>query len=273
VKTRVLVAAIAIPFVILIILLAPTWLLGAVMGAVSALCAWEFVRCAEVEIKRRMLIYSAVSAFCIPLFVALFPAGMVYEIVLFCLTALVFSELMLSFRRENPMDFETAAVVVLAGGVLPILLSAIVRLDLREHGSVYALLPFVVAFTSDSAAYFAGLFLGRHKLTPRLSPNKTVEGSVGGFVGTIAVVLLYGLILKAAKFEVDFAVLTVYAFLGSLASQLGDLSFSAIKRLCGVKDFGTVLPGHGGMLDRFDSMFWTAALLELLVSWVPAIKK
>ena len=171
------------------------------------------------------------------------------------------------------MDFETAAVVVLAGGVLPILLSAIVRLDLREHGSVYALLPFVVAFTSDSAAYFAGLFLGRHKLTPRLSPNKTVEGSVGGFVGTIVVVLLYGLILKAAKFEVDFAVLTVYAFLGSLASQLGDLSFSAIKRLCGVKDFGTVLPGHGGMLDRFDSMFWTAALMEILVRWVPAITK
>ena len=69
------------------------------------------------------------------------------------------------------------------------------------------------------------------------------------------------------------AVMAVYGFLGALACQLGDLSFSAIKRLCGVKDYGTLIPGHGGMLDRFDSMFWTAAVTEILVAWVPAITK
>ncbi len=83
--------------------------------------------------------------------------------------------------------------------------------------------------------------------------------------------LVYGLILKAAKFDVDLAVMAVYGFLGALACQLGDLSFSAVKRLRGVKDYGALIPGHGGMLDRFDSMFWTAALIEFLVSWVPAI--
>jgi len=72
---------------------------------------------------------------------------------------------------------------------------------------------------------------------------------------------------------VNLIVLAIYAFLGSVACQLGDLSFSAVKRLFGIKDFGRLIPGHGGMLDRFDSMFWTAALVELLVSWVPAITK
>ena len=76
--------------------------------------------------------------------------------------------------------------------------------------------------------------------------------------------------LKTLGYQVNFAVMAVYGFFGSAACQLGDLSFSAIKRLYGVKDYGNLLPGHGGMLDRFDSTFWTAAMMDILVSWVPA---
>ena len=272
-KTRILVAVIAIPILVLIIFLAPLWVLGIVIGGIASCAAWEFLRCTEIDIKKRMLVYGALSAFCIPFCSTLFPAEKVYEIVLFLLFAVMFCELMLSFRKETTMDFETIAVMLLAGGVMPILLSAIVRLGAREHGGVYALLPFVAAFSSDSGAYFSGTFLGKHKLTPRLSPNKTIEGSIGGILAAIVLMLLYGVILKAAKFDVNFAVLTVYGFLGSLACQLGDLSFSAVKRLCGAKDYGKLIPGHGGMLDRFDSMYWTAALIEILVTWVPAITK
>ena len=96
---------------------------------------------------------------------------------------------------------------------------------------------------------------------------------VGCFLFGIGFTLVYGLILRAAGYTVNMAVMGVYGFFGALAAQLGDLSFSAVKRLCGVKDFGKLLPGHGGMLDRFDSMVWAAALLELLASWVPAIVK
>ena len=177
-KTRILVAVIAIPVLVLIIFFAPVWALGIVAGAIAACAAWEFLRCTEMDIKQRMLVYAALSAFCIPLGSAVFPPETVYEIALFLLFAVMFCELMLSFRRETPMDFETVALVLLAGGVMPILLAAIVRLGAREHGSVYALLPFVAAFSSDSGAYFAGSFLGKHKLTPRLSPHKTIEGSI-----------------------------------------------------------------------------------------------
>ena len=272
-KTRILVAVIAIPILVLIIFFAPLWALGIVVGGIAAGSAWEFLRCVEVDLRRRIQVIAALCAFCIPFCCSFFPAAKVYETALFLLFAYLFCELMLSFRKEKTMDFETVPVVLLGAGIMPILISAIVRLGLREHGSVYVLLPFVAAFSCDSGAYFVGCAVGKHKLAPHLSPNKTIEGSFGGFIAAVGLMLLYGLVLKSAKFEVNFPVMAVYGFLGGLACQLGDLSFSAVKRLCGVKDYGNLIPGHGGMLDRFDSMFWTAALIELLVSWVPAITK
>ena len=270
-KTRILVAVIAIPILILIIFFAPLWALGIVVGGIAAGSAWEFLRCVEVDLRRRIQVIAALCAFCIPFCCSFFPAAKVYETALFLLFAYLFCELMLSFRKEKTMDFETVPVVLLGAGIMPILISAIVRLGLRAHGSVYVLLPFVAAFSCDSGAYFVGCAIGKHKLAPHLSPNKTVEGSFGGFIAAVGLMLLYGLVLKSAKFEVNFPVMAVYGFLGGLACQLGDLSFSAVKRLCGVKDYGNLIPGHGGMLDRFDSMFWTAALIEFLVKWAPAI--
>lgn len=272
-KTRVIVAVIAIPILLLIIFLAPGWVLGLVVGAIAACASWELMRCAAGDAKLRMLIYTAAAAFAIPFFGTFFDGGKVYETVLFALFAVMLCELMLSFRNEERLKPETVFLSLFAGGVMPILIGAIVRLGLRENGPVYVLLPFVVAFSCDSGAYFVGIFLGKHKLAPHLSPGKTLEGSAGGFGSAVVLCLLYGLILKAFGYRVNLAVMGAYGFLGALACQLGDLSFSAIKRICGVKDYGKLIPGHGGMLDRFDSMFWVAAIVELLVSWVPAISK
>ena len=269
--TRIIVAVIAIPILLLIIFFAPLWVLGIVVGGIAACSAWELMRCVEKTVRPRMQVLVSACAFFIPFCSVFYDAGKVYEVAIFFLFAYLFCELMLSFKKQTTMAFETVTTGLLAGAVMPILIAAIVRLGAR--GSVYVLLPFVAAFSCDSGAYFAGVGLGRHKITPHLSPNKTLEGSIGGFLAGIALMLLYGLILKSAKFEVNFLVMGVYGFLGALACQLGDLSFSAVKRLCGVKDYGALIPGHGGMLDRFDSMFWTAALIELLVSWVPAITK
>ncbi len=271
--TRIIVAVIAIPVLIVIIFLAPLWALGLVVGLIAALSAWEFLRCTQKDLPARMHVVTSVCAFFIPFGSVFYPSGRVYEIAMFFLFAYLFCELMLSFRREKPMPLEAVTVPLLGGAMMPILIASIVRLGAREHGSVYALLPFVAAFSCDAGAYFAGMAFGKHKMTPRLSPHKTIEGSIGGFLSAIVLMLLYGLILRAFKFEVSFRIMAVYGFLGAMACELGDLSFSAVKRLCGVKDYGTLIPGHGGMLDRFDSMFWTAALLELLVSWVPAITK
>ena len=271
-KARIIVAVIAIPILFLAIIFLPVWVLGIIAGGAAACCAWEFLRCTEEKASPRIPAYAAVSAFCIPFLSAFYNGERVLVIVLFLLLAVMFIELMLSFRRQTTMEFETVAVTLLAGGVFPVMLAGVVRLGLREDvGVPYALLPFVVAFSSDAGAYFVGVFLGKHKLTPRLSPHKTIEGSAGGFLASIGLTLVYGLILRSFGCEVSLAVMGAYGFLGSLAAQLGDLSFSAVKRLYNIKDYGNLLPGHGGMLDRLDSMIWVAPVLELLVLWVPAI--
>ena len=272
-KTRIIVAAIGIPALFAVIFFAPVWGLGVLVGVIAGRSAWELLRCAEHDMPRRMRWVTAICAGCVPLASVFFPAGRVYELSLFVLFVYVFCELMLTFRRETPMALETATVTLLAGGIMPVLISAIVRLGLRDHGPVYVVLPFVTAFSCDAGAYFAGLALGKRKITPHLSPHKTLAGCIGGFLSAMVFQLLSGLILRACDYEVNLAVMAVYGFLGALACQLGDLCFSAIKRLCGVKDYGTMIPGHGGMLDRFDSMFWVAALTEFLVAWVPAITK
>ena len=149
--------------------------------------------------------------------------------------------------------------------------TSLIRIDMMNGGKFLLLMVFIVAFASDSFAYFAGMFLGKHKLAPQLSPKKTIEGSAGGFIGTIVCMLIYGMIMAANGYTVNYVVIAIYGYLGSLVGQLGDLSFSAIKRLHDVKDYSNLIPGHGGILDRFDSMIFIAPLIELLLLWVPAV--
>ena len=130
--------------------------------------------------------------------------------------------------------------------------------------------PFVCAFTSDAFALFAGMRFGKHKLAPHLSPKKTVEGSVGGFLGAALCCVLYGLFIsKVLGHAPVYWMLALYGLLGSLVSQLGDLSFSYIKRQYGIKDYGHLFREHGGVLDRFDSVTFCAPLTYLLLMIVP----
>ena len=268
-KTRIIVAVVALPLLLAVIFFAPVWIYGIVVGAIAGLSAWELLR-AVGGVPSRMAWVTSGSAFLIPFLSTIYDAGAVFTVMVFLLFAAMLCELMHSVSHEKGLKLETVALCILAGAVMPLMLTSLVKLAQREHGIAYALLPFVAAFLSDSGAYFVGIFLGKHKLCPLLSPKKTIEGAVGGLVTTIIAMLIFGFVLKAIGYEVNLAVMAVYGFFGSAACQLGDLSFSAIKRLYGVKDYGNLLPGHGGMLDRFDSTYWTAAIMDILVSWVPA---
>ncbi len=271
-KTRIIVAAVALPLFLAVIFFAPVWIYGIVVGAIAGLSAWELLR-AVGGVPKRMACVTSASAFLIPFLSTVFDAGAVFTVMVFLLFAAMLCELMHSVSHEKGLKLETVALCILAGAVMPLMLTSLVKLAQRDNGVVYALLPFVAAFLSDSGAYFVGIFLGKHKLCPLLSPKKTIEGAAGGLVTTIAAMLIFGLVLKTIGYEVNFLVMGCYGFFGSLACQLGDLSFSAVKRLYSVKDYGNLLPGHGGMLDRFDSTYWTAVMMDILVSWVPAFEK
>ena len=138
-----------------------------------------------------------------------------------------------------------------------------------DNGRLYVLLPLVAAFCSDSGAYFAGIYLGKHKATP-VSPKKSWEGYIGGVLTGIITMLIYGVILMLCKYEVNFIYMAVYGIIGAVITALGDLAFSYIKREYGIKDYGNLIPGHGGMLDRFDSMTFTAPTILALVLLIPA---
>ncbi len=270
-KNRLIVAGVGIAVLLVVVLLAPLWVFAILVGAVAALCVMEFLRCAAPTLPLRVRIVSMILAAAVPIASAFSAHNAVTASALFLLMLYLMSELIFSFRDERPLDLRDVFAAAVSAGVFPILLASLVRIGGGEHSAAKLLLPFVITFSCDSAAYFVGIALGKHNITPHVSPNKTLEGCVGGFVGGIALALVYGLILRACKVEVNFAALLIYGFLGSLVCQIGDLAFSAVKRRCGVKDYGNLLPGHGGALDRFDSMMFVAPLIEILTLWVPAV--
>ena len=128
-----------------------------------------------------------------------------------------------------------------------------------------------MAFLSDAGAYFVGLRFGKHKLAPVVSPNKTIEGALGGLAGAILGMLIYAVVLDflPGGLHVNYALALLYGFLGAAVGIFGDLCFSVIKRQTGIKDYGNLIPGHGGVLDRFDSMVMVAPLMEVLLLLLP----
>jgi len=130
-----------------------------------------------------------------------------------------------------------------------------------EHGNMYVWLVFIVAFCTDVFAYFIGYTMGKNKLIPTISPKKTIEGSIGGIIGSIIGCIIYGYI-----FKLNMIHMIIIGLLGSVLAQIGDLFASAIKRYVGVKDYGNLIPGHGGILDRLDSILFVAPFIYMYIS-------
>lgn len=275
-KTRIIVSVISVPLLFAMIFLLPLWALGIFIATVSALASYELLNCALPKPRKRFYAYAAATGIAQSAGFSLGGRGLLTILPAFLLMLVSACELIISLQKdsdENRLGFSDILVLLFAGLILPVMLSSILRIGRRENDPFFLLLPFLATFASDSGAYFAGTFLGKHKLIPKVSPSKTVEGSVGGFVCTISLLLLYGLLLVQFGYTVNFPALGIYAFLGSAACQIGDLFFSALKRGSGIKDYGSLIPGHGGVLDRFDGMHFAAPVIEFLLFWFSAISK
>lgn len=183
----------------------------------------------------------------------------IYASLLFAILTIIFASSVFS-NGKIPVDkacisFTTCAYII-TGFVSIILVRNV------AHGKEVMLLVFLAPWITDTFAYFGGRLFGRHKLIPSVSPKKTVEGSICGTVFCTLVCFFYGYGLEKL-FEKTYALymFAVMGFLISIVSQIGDLIFSLIKRRYGIKDYGIIFPGHGGVLDRFDSVIATAPLL------------
>lgn len=142
---------------------------------------------------------------------------------------------------------------------------AAIEIRYQENGFLYLLVTVICASVTDMFAYFVGCHFGRHRLAPRTSPSKTIEGAVGGTVAAVLTVLLLGVAFQQMGFaEVDAGRLLTYAAVISISGQFGDLSLSTVKRMAKIKDYGSLMPGHGGILDRFDSLLFALPLVAIL---------
>lgn len=152
----------------------------------------------------------------------------------------------------------------------PLMFSFIYRIRMTDYGIYLVWMVFVSSWISDTFAYFTGMLFGKHKLAPVLSPKKSIEGSIGGVAGSALAGALFGY-LFSTKVGQEINLIVVCAILGALGSvisQIGDLAASGIKRNYEIKDYGNLIPGHGGIMDRFDSVIVTAPIIYFLVYYL-----
>lgn len=249
---RIITGAILAVLMIVVVVFSGTWLFPVVMTLLCVGGTWEMLGCIGAS-KKPLLAVPALAASVVSAVCAYFLGyGACLAVIMCSLTVLLavsvfFDE---SVKVNDVFGTFTSTLYVM------LCFSALIALrGSKEHGLHLFLLVFIAAWITDTFAYFTGVFFGKHKLIPRISPKKTIEGSVGGIVFCVIAFAVYGIILnRYFAVEVNFPVLLAVGFVMSIISQIGDLIASAIKRSYGIKDYSNLFPGHGGILDRFDSI-------------------
>ena len=274
---RILVAVVGIPVLLLLLCVCPHWVTAALVCLLCAVGAHELITAVMDRKKERWWALAAIMG----IYVVFLPYGrqnaataldiMPWLLAVFVL--LLFICYVVEYgKTSSALQFSDVCAILVAGLAIPWAMSALVQLRLMENGAGLVLIPLVAAFCSDAAALYAGMLFGhdgRHPFAPKVSPRKTKEGAVGGLVGGIVGMILFRIaffLVTEVQFHVVWCV--VLGLLGSAAGQLGDLVFSAVKRQYGIKDYGKLLPGHGGVLDRFDSVIFAAPLLWLVIEHI-----
>ena len=272
-KTRILTAIAIAAVVIPTLIFSGTLLYPIVMSALSVMAVFEMLRVLGYAKKPAVVLPAYLIALAFPtaayfasadiIKYAVIGASVLFIYLLYLLTLSVLTKGELKITGMSAA-FCTTVYVILAFSAL----SAVRTLD---NGAFYMLIPFICSWVSDTFAYFVGRLLGKHKLIPEISPKKTVEGSIGGVVFAVLAMLLFGFIVDSffGDITVNYLVLGLMGFVLSIISQIGDLIASSLKREYGVKDYSNLLPGHGGIADRFDSIFAIALLVLAICAAFP----
>lgn len=266
---RVMVAVVCIPLIFVVFYLLPPIYLPIVVSLLSMIALHEVLWSTGFVKNAKISTLSILLSGLVPFWVYI---GQGMQSALVGIFAYFFLMFLIALSSHYSVTLEKMGGSFFFAVLIPYFLSTFVRLNGVEKGKYLILIPLVAAFASDAFALFAGMAFGKHKLAPELSPKKTVEGAVGGFVGAIVLCVVYAAVLHFGfDQKVSYLRFAFYGGLGSVVSQIGDLSFSYIKRQYGLKDFGNIFPGHGGVLDRFDSVIFCAPLMEILIRWLPAV--
>ena len=270
-KTRVLASVELLPLLLICIFFLPKICTALVFGLAGALAAYELLPATGHVRHPRLVLYAGISAFLMSIWSWSGQNQGWFSLLTVALFAAYFGEMMASPVK---LSFDKIAMCLVAALILPYLLTSIVRILGMRLGRYYVIVPFLMAFLPDTGAYFAGRAFGKRKLAPVISPKTTIEGVIGGAVSAVAGMLLYAVIMGAAfDMQVNYFYAVLFGLASAAGSVFGDLCFSVFKRQTGIKDYRNLNPGHGGILDRFDSMMVVGPLAEALLILIPLAVK
>jgi phosphatidate cytidylyltransferase len=263
---RLATAAVCTPLILLLLYRGPGWGFYGLVFPVAMIGTWELLAMTHPGDRVSQVIGVTLAALASA---ALYFGGHDWRVVITLLIAIPVLGPLVTLTRLG--SIETAALRAMAMGfgplyvAVPMTLLALLRNDLGEDGASYVVMTLMFAWWGDTGGYFAGRFLGKHKLYPAVSPKKTVEGSIGGLGGSVLGAL-------CAHFwflpSIPLAHAVPLALVGGALGQAGDLGESLLKRSTGVKDSGQIVPGHGGILDRVDALLLTSSVVFLYTLWL-----
>ena len=274
---RIIVAVVGIPLLLFILCWCPVWATAALLSVLCLLGTYELCHAvmAKEKADRWFGVAGGLSCFTmiIPAWNGREDSALVLMPWVMCwFILLIFICMIIEHGKPDALSFQDICTLFTAGVAIPLALGCLLRLRLMEYGGGLVLIPLVAAFCSDALALFGGsLFGGKlfgdKKLAPRVSPKKTREGAVAGLLGGMAGMILFRIaFFLVTEVQLHIGWCLLLGLVGAAVGQLGDLVFSCIKREFGIKDYGKLLPGHGGMLDRFDSVIFAAPVLWLIIS-------
>lgn len=254
---RIITALVGIALLIPFLIFSHTWPILVFTTLVSTIAVWEIVSCVGHSKKWYVLAPAFLTSVAVQVLPRILSVDTYLTAVL--LIYLGFSVLIMTEAVFSKGSFKLSEATQI--GMMVIYQSfgfaALVLLrDFDENNGLYLfLLAFLIPWVCDAAAYFVGVFFGKHKMIPDVSPKKTVEGAVGGIVGVVISAVIFGLIMQFGFGRIpNYFMLVAISLIGGFVSQWGDLIASLLKREYSIKDYGKIFPGHGGIMDRFDSM-------------------
>ena len=260
-KSRILVAVVGVPVLLYVVLWAPAEVLEVGLALLSAIAGYELMKCmGATGVWRR----AAAAAAGVHVLSVSFAGGDVEPLLL----GYVIAFFLCAILKGGQIPVQLVLGALFASIAIPYGFTAFLRIHAAGHRG-YLLLPFIFSFASDTFAFFAGHLFGKHKLAPKVSPHKTVEGAVGGLAGNVVcgLAFAYGMNTWFGQ-SLDYLTIALVGLGCSVVAQIGDLSFSYIKREFGIKDYGRLFLDHGGVLDRFDSVLFVAPVMALVLPYL-----
>ena len=260
-----LISGIILVILALIFIITGGYVLLAVCGIISLIGLGELYKVFKIE----KTLLGAVGYIATVVFYLNLVFGFVPEMMLFVITLLIVCMCVFVFRYPK---YHASQVIAAFIGVfyVAVMISYVYQTRSLAGGLFLVWLIFLCSWGCDTCAYCVGMLFGKHKMAPVLSPKKSVEGAVGGVVGAAVLAVIYGFLFKGpmGADNRSIVIMAIICAAGALLSMVGDLAASAIKRNYEIKDYGKLIPGHGGILDRFDSVIFTAPVIFYLAKYL-----